>query len=71
MLRAIEKKEEVIRARRQVLSKMFGKLSNFERTLKITRNIVKKLKNRLLEAGVPLPDVDDETADQLYANGTV
>ena len=50
---------------------MFGKLSNFERTLRITRNIVKKLKNRLLEAGVPLPDVDDETADQLYANGTV
>lgn len=71
LLRAIEKKEEVIRAQRQVLSKMFGKLSNFERTLKITRNIVKKLKNRLLEAGVPLPDVDDETADQLYANGTV
>ncbi len=32
---------------------------------------MKKLKNRLLESGIPLPDVDDETADQLFANGTV
>ena len=50
---------------------MFGKLTNFEKNLRITRNIIKKLKTRLLENGIPLPDIDDDTADQLFANATV
>ena len=71
MIRALERKEEVVKAQRQVLSKMFGKLTNFEKNLRITRNIIKKLKTRLLENGIPLPDIDDDTADQLFANATV
>lgn len=54
----INHKETVIKTQREIIKKLYLKNMSIEKSLKLSREVVKNLKKKLQEHGIPLPDIE-------------